>query len=93
LLRTIVKLKRSLAIRDDLPPQSMPDPTTLDDLKQRLAALPAGASFSLRAADYVKLFEGGATDAWAGSPALGDECQCSVEFRPGGMVWFVKRLI
>ena len=68
------------------------EPTTLHELKTRLATLPRGESFGLRAAVYVKLFEGSATNAWAGSRVLGDECRCSVEFRPGGSVWFVRRL-
>jgi len=69
----------------------MPDPATLDELKKRLAALSPGESFALGAAEYVKLFEGCAADAWSGSPALGEEYRCAIEFRPGGMVWFVKR--
>jgi len=70
---------------------SMVSVETLDSLKRRFAILAPGESVRLRAAEYIKLIDGGQTNVWDGSRALGNECGCRIEFWPDGVVWVIKK--
>jgi hypothetical protein len=61
---------------------------TLDSLRRELSQLSPGMKLALQVSDFIFLCQ---RDAWHESHRLAKEFECDAEFRPDGMIWFVKR--
>jgi len=63
----------------------------MNELKQKLERLAPGEIIKLPLGAYVQLLAAHSNEGWVQSRTLAVEHDCDVEFRPEGMVCFIRR--
>ena len=94
LMQLAVQTEQSMALVDRARALLPSSHAALEHLKTQLIQLAPGMTHHMPTSAYVDLFKNGTNgleDPWGQTALLAKECDCEVEFRPGGTVWFVKR--
>lgn len=94
LMQLAVQTEQSMVFIDSLRALRASSNAALDHLRKHLDQLAPGMTHHMATSAYVDLLKNGPNgldDAWEQTALLSRECDCEVEFRPGGTVWFVKR--